>query len=153
MGEGLRLDLHASLVVAAVSSDACGARAAWPFEDRISVDVMIELWERAAALTGRRDLPALAAQYAVHDERSLLAFLVSNQANFGAAIDRFVRYFPTVGDGYAWRVIEQDDTIRIAAIPPGPIHRAGWQLHVEFELIDSVRSAAAVRSRHRATAS
>jgi AraC-like DNA-binding protein len=138
---------HVARAIAAAGADASALiprLAPARFEDRIDVELMIELWERAVALTGRRDLPAIAAQYTTHDERSLLAFLVSNQLSFGAALDRFVRYFPTVGDVYAWRIVDERDAIRIAAIPPGPIDRAGWQLHVEFELLDSVRSAAAV---------
>jgi AraC-like DNA-binding protein len=141
---------HVARAVATLGGDADAlladpALAPRRFEDRIRVETIIELWERAHALTQRRDLPAVAAQYAAHDERSLLAFLVSNQPRFGDAIERFVRFFPTVGDAYAWRLVDGEaGGIHLAAIPPGPIHQLGFQLHVEFELIDSVRSAAIV---------
>jgi AraC-like DNA-binding protein len=138
---------HVARAVAAVGGDPAALLAGerpTRFEDRISLEELIELWERAAAVTGRRDLPAVAAQYAVHDERSLLAFLVSDQPRFADAMERFARFFPTVTDAYRWRIEEGGGDVRVVAVPPGPIHRAGWQLHVEFELVDSVRSAAAV---------
>jgi AraC-like DNA-binding protein len=140
---------HVARAVAQVGGDpdavlAAGGRAAARFEDRIPLEEMIALWERAVAVTRHRDLPAIAAQYAAHDERSLLAFLVSNQRSFGAALDCFARFFPTVTDVYGWRVTNEGGAVHVTAVPPGPIHRAGWQLHVEFELVDSVRSAAAV---------
>jgi AraC-like DNA-binding protein len=111
------------------------------FEDRIAAGALIEAWERAVAATGR-DLPARAVAYAVPDERSLIGFVVANQPRFGDGIDRFHRYSPTLSDVYRWRIVDDGGELRALLSPLGPIHRAGWQHHIECETLDLVRSAA-----------
>lgn len=114
------------------------------FEDRLELDVLAAAWERAVANTRRRDLPVIAADYASHDEKSLLAFCVSNQPRFREAMQCYVRYFPAVSDAYAWQVELEPEQARMFAAPSGPIDRVGFQLHHEFEIADSVRAAALV---------
>jgi AraC-like DNA-binding protein len=111
------------------------------FEDRMPVADMIDIWERAVAVTGRRDLPVITLDYSIHDERSLISFSVANQPRYSDGIDRFARYMPTVCDAYCWRVHEDERELRVVASPVGPIHRAGWQCYLEYEAMDIVRSA------------
>ncbi len=112
------------------------------YADRIPVGALIELWERAVAVTGRRELPALATSYPEPDERSLLALLVSNQPKLGDGIDRLQRYHPTVSDAYRWAIVDVGSELRVVLSPTGPVHRFGWQCHTEFESLDMVRGAA-----------
>lgn len=124
--------------------DALGLPASTTFEDRLDLDVLVAAWQRAVAVTKRRDLPAIAADSARHDEKSLLAFCVSNQPRFREAMQCYVRYFAAVSDAYAWQVELEPDQARMFAAPGGPIDLVGFQLHHEFEIADSVRSAALV---------
>jgi AraC-like DNA-binding protein len=112
------------------------------FEDRISIDRLIALWERALTLTGRRDLPLLASTLSEVDERSLLAFVVGNQPRLGDGVARFDRYFPTVSNGYRWSVDPDDggDDLVFRCEPLGPIHRAGWCCYLEMEALDIART-------------
>jgi AraC-like DNA-binding protein len=110
------------------------------YSDRIPVARLIDAWEHAIATTGRRDLPGVAATYEAPDERSWLSFVIANQPRFDDAIAKFQRYAPTISDAYRWIVVEDLDEIRMIAMPPGPIQRAGWQAYLEFEAIDSARS-------------
>jgi AraC-like DNA-binding protein len=135
--------LHIRRALARVGGDpdilAFGSAGA-EFEDRISVDALCDAWEKAVAATARRDLPAIAASYVAHDEKSLLAFLVANQPRFRDAMHSFVTFFPAVSDAYAWNVTFEPARARLFAAPAGPIDRLGWQLHQEFEMVDSIRS-------------
>lgn len=124
------------------AKDAALANAAGEsYEHRITVDALVAAWETALALTNRREIPAIAADYALHDERSLLAFAVSNRPRFRDAMECFVRYFASVSDVYAWEIVASQHGVQLVAAPPGPFHRLGWQLHLEFEIADCVRSA------------
>jgi AraC-like DNA-binding protein len=133
--------------VAAAGGDARGVRAALgvsdavQFEERIAVDALVDAWERAIAETGRRDLAVLAAPRGGHDERSLLTFCAANQATVGEALAIADRYYVTVSDAYAWRVIDDDAHVRLRVEPLGPIAREGWQAYLEFESIDLVTAA------------
>lgn len=112
------------------------------FEDRISLDRLIALWEAALALTGRRDLPLLAGTRSELDERSLLAFVVANQPRLGDGVDRFDRFFPTVSNGYRWTVDPGDASgdLVFRCEPLGPIHRTGWCCYLEMEALDIART-------------
>ena len=133
--------------VAAAGGDGRGVRAALgvtetvQFEERIAVDALVEAWERAIAQTGRSDLAVLAAPRGGHDERSLLTFCAANQATVGDALAIVDRYYVTVSNAYAWRVIDDDAHVRLRVEPLGPIARAGWQAYLEFESIDLVTAA------------
>jgi AraC-like DNA-binding protein len=137
---------HIEQAVARVGGDpaALGLADRTTFEDRMELDVLVATWERAVALTQRRDIPAIAADYVTHDEKSLLAFCVSNQPRFREAMQCYVRYFPAVSDAYAWQVEVGPEHAHLFAAPGGPVDRFGFQLHYEFEVADSVRSAALV---------
>jgi AraC-like DNA-binding protein len=110
------------------------------YSDRIPIAKLIDTWEHAIAATGRRDLPGLAAIYDGPEERSWLSFLIANQPRFDDAIAKFQRYAPTMSDAYRWNIVDDADEVRMTASPIGPIHRAGWQAHLEFDVIDSARS-------------
>jgi AraC-like DNA-binding protein len=112
------------------------------YEDRIPVQTLVELWEVAVAFTKRRDLPALAATRAAHDERSLLGFLVANQPRLGDGVDLLDRYYPTISNAYCWRVVDDARHVALRVDPPGPIDRAGWRYYLEFEATDIVAIAA-----------
>jgi AraC-like DNA-binding protein len=133
---------HVARAVAEVGGDVAalleqaGLRVDVRFEDRIPLGALIDLWERAVAATGRRDLPAVAARYAEPDERSLMLFVAANQPTLGDGIERYNRYYPTVSDSYRWRVVDEGAFVRAEASPPGPVHRLGWQCHLEFEAAD-----------------
>src|SRR5207247_3585548 len=110
---------------AAVGGDAEAARRALGirdeavFEDRMPIAALVAAWERAIADTGRRDLPVLAATRTSHDERSLVGFCAVNQPTIGDAFGVLDRYFAAVSDGYAWRVAEDGDHVRLRAEPIG----------------------------------
>ena len=110
------------------------------YSDQIPVAKLIDAWEHAIATTGRRDLPGTAAIYDGPDEHSWLAFLIANQPRFDDAIAKFQRYAPTMSDAYRWNIVDDADEVRMVASPIGPIHRAGWQAHLEFDAIDSARA-------------
>ena len=112
------------------------------FDDRIPVVRLIELWDAALALTGRRDLPLLASTRSELDERSMLAFVVANQPRLGDGVARLHRFFPTVSNAYRW-TIDPDDAgpdLVFRCEPMGPIHRVGWCCYLEMEAIDIVRT-------------
>jgi AraC-like DNA-binding protein len=135
---------HLARAVAVAGADPAPllARFAVPadprYEDRISIATACDLWEAAIELTGRRDLAALAAANVVHDERSLVGFVVANQRRLGDGVMLLDRYYDTVSNGYAWRARIDDAHVRLVATPPGPIHRLGWQAYLEFEVMDSI---------------
>jgi AraC-like DNA-binding protein len=111
-------------------------------EDRVTVERMIELWERGLAVSGRRDLPLMASTRNELDERSLIAFVVANQPRLGDGVARFGRYFPTVSNAYRWSVAGLDAGEREVVFrcePIGPIDRLGWCAYLEFEIVDLVR--------------
>ena len=141
---------HVARAVAACGGDAAALlapselRADVRYEDRIPIGTLIDLWERAVAATGRRDLPMRAARYAEPDERSLVLFVLANQPRLSDGIDRYNRYAPTVSDAYRWRILATGDEVHVEANPPGPVHRLGWQCHLEFEAADSVGIAARI---------
>jgi AraC-like DNA-binding protein len=108
------------------------------FEDRLPVATLCDLWEAALELTGRRDLSAVAGEHAVHDERSLVGFVTANQPRLGDGIERLDRYYGTVSNAYAWRQRLDETRLRLVATPPGPVHRLGWQVYLEFEAVDMV---------------
>jgi AraC-like DNA-binding protein len=110
------------------------------YSDRVPIATLIDAWEHAIATTGRRDLPGLATIYDGPDERSWLSFVIANQPRFTDGIDKFHRYAPTMSDAYRWIIVDGDDEICMTASPLGPIRRAGWQAHLEFDVIDSARS-------------
>ena len=112
------------------------------YEDRVALATFVDLWERAVAATGRRDLPVVASRYAEPDERSLIGFVVANQPRLGDGIVQFQRFYPTVSDGYRWQIVDDGDHVRVQANPPGPVHRLGWQCYLEYEAIDIVQIAA-----------
>jgi len=128
--------------VEAVGGDAAAlaARFGLPgsprFEDRIPLGLVVDAWEAAIEVTGRRDLPVLAATRVEHDERSLIGFVVANQRTLGDGVARLDRYFPAVSNAYRWRHLLEADGLHLAVSPPGPIHRAGWQAYLEFEALD-----------------
>ena len=135
---------HLARAIAAAGADPAPllARYAVPadprFEDRIPIATLCDLWEAAIELTGRRDLCVLAAAGVVHDERSLVGFVVANQPRLGEGVAMLDRYYDTVSNGYAWRQRLDDTRVRIVATPPGPIHRVGWQVYLEFEVLDMI---------------
>lgn len=137
---------HLARTIAAVGGDPAAVlgdlRSDARFEDRIPVATLIELWERAIATTGHRALPGIASSYAEPDERSLISFVVANQPRLGDGIDRFQRYASTVSDAYCWTLVDDGADLRMVLSPTGPIHRLGWQCHLEFEILDIVRSVA-----------
>lgn len=110
------------------------------FEDRIALDRVIELWERAIA-AAPRDLPLLASTRGQHDERSMLAFVVANQPRLGDGLARFARFFATVSNAYRWNVDGLDGAgdVVFRCEPGGPIQRTGWGAYLEMELLDLVR--------------
>jgi len=105
---------------------------------RIAASTMIELWETAIELTGRRDLAAVARTQTWTDEVSLLGFVAANQRTIGEAVDVLHRYGATFSDCYGWHVIEDDAHITLRTAPNGPIERLGWQAYQEFQAIDVV---------------
>ena len=110
----------------------------YAYEDRLPVATVVDLWEAAIALTGRRDLPLLARTTDEHQEHSLLSFVVANQPRLGDGVDCFDRYFPTVSDAYRWRAADRDDDLVFRCEPVGPVHRLGWQAYLEFESTDLI---------------
>lgn len=116
------------------------------FEDRIPIATLAELWEAAMEATGRRDLSVIASRYPLEEERSLVSFVVSNQPTLGDAVEKFGRYHPTVSNAYMWRGVTEDGVLKLRAMPPGPVHRLGWQAYLEFEALDLIAGA------HRLTA-
>jgi AraC-like DNA-binding protein len=138
---------HVLRAVAAAGGDAAGLATRFKvdpgasFERRIPVQTLSQLWEAAMRATGRRDLPVLAATDAEHDERSLIAFAAANQPHLGACVDIIERYFPVVASSHRWRVVRKAEVIHLLCSPPGPLHRLGWQAHLEFEAIDHVATA------------
>jgi AraC-like DNA-binding protein len=111
------------------------------FEDRIPIATVITAWEAAMAATGRRDLPAQAGIYTEPDEHSLVAFAIANQPRIGDGMNLLERYYPTVSNAYRWHHVVDDAGVHLCAAPPGPVHRAGWQAYLEFELTDMIAGA------------
>lgn len=141
---------HLLRAVTAVSGDAALAAAlaarfavvAEPrFEDRMPVATLVELWEAALEATGLRTLPIEAARYPLSEERSLVAFIVGNQAVLGDSVEKFARYHPTVSNAYMWRGVLEDGSLKMRLTQTGPVHRLGWQAYLEFETIDLIRGA------------
>ncbi len=110
------------------------------FEDRVALDDLIELWEAVVSRAGNPALPAQAATYSRHDERSLLAFLNAAQPTVGAAVETLLRYWPTVTDAFGWSLERTKTTFSLVASPAGPLDREGWRHHLEFEVADVVYS-------------
>ncbi len=110
------------------------------YEQRVPIARLIAAWEGAVAATGRRDLPAVAAACGVHDERSLLAFLIANQPTFAAALAAFIEFAPTISDGYGWQAEPAGDAIAMVVQPAGPVDLPGWQWYLEYEVLDIVCS-------------
>lgn len=111
------------------------------YEDHLPLERVIALWEQALAVTGRRDLPLLAATRTTVDERSLLGFVVANQPRLGDGVDRLDRYFPTVSDSYRWTIAGGEPghgELVFRCEPCGPVERAGWQAYLEFEAVDLI---------------
>jgi AraC-like DNA-binding protein len=135
---------HLARAIAEVGGDPAivlarfGFPAAPRFEDRIELAAMIGAWEAAVEATGRRDLPAVAAPRAVHDEHSLVAFVTGNQPRLADGLVRMERYYPTVSNVYSWRYQVTADELVVTAAPSGPVDRLGWQLYLEFESLDIV---------------
>jgi AraC-like DNA-binding protein len=135
---------HLLRAVTAAGGDATalarklGLSAEARFEDRIPIATVIDAWEAAIAVTGRRDLPLLAGTRAEHDERSMIGFVVANQPRLGDGVARFDRYYPTVSNAYRWSQVIDNTALRLVASPPGPVHRLGWQAYLEFEATDMI---------------
>ena len=111
------------------------------YEDRIALGPYIELWERAVAATGR-DLPTRAVRFATQDELGLIGFLVANLPRFGDGIDAFHRFSATNSDAYRWQIADDGRELHCALAPTGPVHRPGWQYHLEYDALDIIRAAA-----------
>lgn len=144
---------HLARTIAAVGGDVADilgpdARLDVVYQDRIPVATLALAWERAVSMTRRRDLPAVAASYSAPDERSLVSFVIANQPRFGDGIERFQRYGATISDAYRWTFVDAGDEVKVMLSPTGPIDRLGWQCHVEFEMLDMVRSANRVTAGH-----
>jgi AraC-like DNA-binding protein len=105
------------------------------FEDRIALTRAIDVWERAIALTDR-ELPARAACYAAHDERSVVAYVAANQPTLGAGLAKLVQYYPTASNAYRWDLETSEREVVLVCAPVVPIERVGWQAQLELELID-----------------
>jgi AraC-like DNA-binding protein len=116
------------------------------YDDRIGIATFVDVWEAALAATGRRDLPVQTALQMVNRERSWLGFIVANTPRLGDGVARMDRYYPTVSNAYRWQSSAggDRDTLQIATTPPGPIHRLGWQMYIEYEAIDLAVSAVAI---------
>ena len=105
------------------------------FEDRVALTRAIDVWEHAIELTDR-DLPARAACYATHDERSVVAYVAANQPTLGLGLAKLVRYYPTASNAYAWDLETSESDLVLVCEPTGPIERVGWQAQLEHELTD-----------------
>lgn len=112
------------------------------FEDRIPVTTLVELWEAALEATGQRALSVEASRYPLSEERSLVAFVVSNQETLGDSVEKFGRYHPTVSNAYMWRGLVEEGALKLRLMPTGPVHRLGWQAYLEFEALDLIHGAA-----------
>src|SRR5262245_53280416 len=105
---------------------------------RIAVSTMIDLWEAAIELTGRRDLAVVARTQTWTEEVSLLGFVAANQRTIGDAIDVLHRYGTTFSDCFSWQIIDDGAHVILRTAPTGPLHRVGWQAYQEFQAIDVV---------------
>src|SRR5262245_52851169 len=105
---------------------------------RIAASTMIELWEAAIELTGRRDLAAIARTQTWTEEVSLLGFVAANQRTIGDAIDALHRYGTTFSDCFGWQVIDDGVHVTLRTAPNGPLDRIGWQAYQEFQALDIV---------------
>src|SRR5262245_53132455 len=136
--------VHLLRAVAACGCDATQLRQRFdlpPDEDcsrRIAASTMIELWEAAIELTGRRDLAAVARTQTWTEEVSLLGFVAANQRTIGDAIDVLHRYGTTFSDCFRWQVIDDVEHVILRTAPTGPLDRIGWQAYQEFQAIDVV---------------
>jgi AraC-like DNA-binding protein len=126
-------------------ADALAARFDIPRVDdcsrRIAVDTMIELWEAAIEITGRRELAAVAQTRERSEECSLLGFAATNQRTMSDAIAILARYGRAFSDCYCWHVLDDGERIALRTEPIGPIDRVGWQAYQEFQLFDVVAIA------------
>lgn len=138
---------HLLRAVAACGCDAAKLRKQFelpPDDDcarRIATSTMIELWEAAIELTGRRDLPALARTQTSTEEMSLLGFVATNQRTIGDAIEMLHRYGDTFSDCYGWHIVDDGAHVILRTAPVGPIERLGWQAYQEFQALDIVAIA------------
>ncbi len=110
------------------------------YEDRIPISRLFSLWETLVRSLHNPALPVLAAHYHEQDERSLLSFLCFVQQNVGDALRVVDRYWPTVTDAYRWTVEIRGSGCTLA-VPAAPSGRLGWRCHVEYDVVDIVRSS------------